>query len=104
VLEKMEEASVELMAGFTRTRHFFRFDPIEVMLIDICATTEAGRGSLADFSAVLFQTIEILYDNKARACDFYDVHVENKLVQDLELSWHEIRAQNKPRVHFVLKD
>ena len=26
------------------------------------------------------------------------------LVEDLELSWHAIRAPSKPRVHFVLKD
>ena len=104
VIQTMEQASVELMTGFTRTSHFFRFDPIEVMLIDICAATEAGRGSLADFCTALFQTVEILHDDKVRACGFYDFYVENKILQDLEISCHEIRAPNKERVHFVLKD
>ena len=36
-------------------------------------------------------------------CDFYDVYVKDKLVEDLELSWHAICAPNKPRVRFVLK-
>jgi len=95
VIQIMEQASFELMTGFTRITDFFRFDAITVMLTDLCAATEAGRGSLADFSAALSQTVKILYDDEARACDFYDVYVENKLVEDLELSWHAIRAPNK---------
>jgi len=56
VIETMEQASVELMTGFTRITDFFRFDPIAVMLTDLCADTEADRGSLAGFSAALYQT------------------------------------------------
>jgi len=33
------------------------------MLTDLCAATEADRGSLADFSATLYQTVKILYDD-----------------------------------------
>jgi len=63
VIETMEQASVELMTGFTRITDFFRFDPIAVMLTDLCAATEADRGSLAYFSAALYQTVKILYDD-----------------------------------------
>jgi len=63
VIETMEQVSVELITGFTRITDFFRFDPIAVMLTDLCATTEADRGSLADFSAALYQTVKILYDD-----------------------------------------
>ena len=65
VIETMEQASVELMTGFTRITDFFRFDPIAVMLTatDLCAATEADKGSLADFSAALYQTVKILYDD-----------------------------------------
>jgi len=37
VIETMEQGSVELMTGFTCITDFFRFDPIAVMLIDLCA-------------------------------------------------------------------
>ena len=67
-------------------------------------STEVKGGRLADFGAALYQTVQSLYYNEARLCDFNDVYVENKLVEDLELSWHAIRAPSKPRVHFVLKD
>ena len=53
VIEMMDQASVELMTDFTHITDFFRFDPIVVMLTDLCAATEADRGSLADFSAAV---------------------------------------------------
>ena len=48
-----------MMTGFTRITDFFRFDPIT----DLCTAMEADRGSLADFSAALYQTVKILYDD-----------------------------------------
>jgi len=60
VIEIMEQASIELMTSFTRVTDFFRFDAIAVMLTDLCAATEAGRGSLAHFSATLYQNVKIL--------------------------------------------
>jgi len=63
VIETMEQASVEFMTGFTRITDFFCCDPIAVMLTDLCAATEADRGSLSDFSTKLYQTVQILYDN-----------------------------------------
>ena len=60
VIETMEQASVELMTCFTRITDFFCSDPIAVMLTNLYAATEADRGSLADFSAALYQTVKIL--------------------------------------------
>jgi len=68
VIETMEQASVELMTGFTRITDCFRLDPIAVMLTDLCAATEADGGSLADFSAALYQTVMILYDDAVPNC------------------------------------
>ena len=42
VIGTMEQASVELMTGLTRITNFFRFDPIDVMLTDLCAATEVN--------------------------------------------------------------
>jgi len=47
-----------LMTCFTRIINFFRFDAIEIMLTDLCDATEAGRGSLADFHTVMYETVE----------------------------------------------
>jgi len=104
VIEIMEEVSVELFTGFTRIINFFRFDAIEIMLTDICDAKEAGRGSLASFRTAIPEAVGSLYDDEASACNFYDVYVKNKLVEDVTLSWHAIRAPNKPRVRFILKD
>jgi len=51
----MEETSVELMTCFTRIINFFRFD---AMLTDLCDAMETGRGSLADFHTVMYETVE----------------------------------------------
>ena len=104
VVETMGDASVEMSTGLTRTIHFFLHDSIEIMLTTLCDATEIDWDSIIAFRTAMHHAVDYLYDKGASACDFYNVYVEEKLVENWTISWHEIRMPNKPRVHFILKD
>ena len=107
VIDTVTQASVETETGFTRLIDVYRADPIVVMLEQVATAHGTGKAGIAEVTLQLLHLanhkMKMSPSGERLFSDAFDVYVEGKLVNDVTVTWKQIRAPGRPLVRLVSK-